>query len=81
MSRFKTKVEYIEAVQLKNDNQKEIRDFVKNYVGVANMAQYMVILSKSGSQYMAIGEWVIKVGDGDYMVVSNQDFNKLYEPA
>ncbi len=81
MSKFKTKVEYIEAIQLKNDNQKEIRDFTEGHVGVANIAQYMVILSKSGSQYMAIGDWVIKVGDGDYRVMSDQDFNRLYEPA
>ena len=73
------------AVQFKGENIQEIKDFVKEkrIISFEKREDGSIVFTYKGTSHsrkiMYFSDWLINLGDNDYEVVSDKDYNELYK--
>lgn len=83
MKNFRKKPVVVQALQLSDENEKEINQLMKEVVGIISVtsADECQIKTLEGTMTARWGDWIIRGVDGEYYPCKSGIFEKTYEKA
>jgi hypothetical protein len=80
MHQFIKKVEIVEAMQVHHDTPSSVlRTFCGGSYGVDGNGEYVATIK--GRSPFALGDWIVKSDNTEFVILSNQRFRDAYVPA